>query len=136
MSESTIGDQQARAQAAHSHGLVAGLGGVARNGLGLLLNRVELAALELSEVRTGLVRLLLVFALGVLAAWFAIAYWSAVIVFAAWPSLGWKIIPILGVGFTLAAAGIFYYAQAMLKRGALSMPATMAELRNDREALL
>jgi uncharacterized membrane protein YqjE len=38
---------------------------VVRNAIGLLLNRLELAALELAEVRDHLLKLVLVFALAV-----------------------------------------------------------------------
>jgi uncharacterized membrane protein YqjE len=79
---------------------------------------------------------LLIFAIGIVAGWFAIAYWTVVIVFLSWQTFGWKILLFLAVMFTLLTVGVFLYAQSMLKQGKLSMPATMAELRNDRDALL
>jgi uncharacterized membrane protein YqjE len=117
-------------------GLIAGVAGFARNAYGLLLSRIELAALEVSEVRTNLLKLLAVAALGILVAWFAIAYWTVLIVALAWDAMGWKILLILAAAFTLLAIGIFMYVKSMLKSDKLSMPATMAELRNDRDALL
>jgi uncharacterized membrane protein YqjE len=117
-------------------GLIAGLAGVVKNMFGLLISRIELAALELSEVRTNLLKILLIFAIGIVAGWFAIAYWTVVIVFLSWQTFGWKILLFLAVMFTLLTVGVFLYAQSMLKQGKLSMPATMAELRNDRDALL
>lgn len=117
-------------------GLLAGLTTVARNLAGLMLNRLELAALELSEVRANFLRLLLVFALGVVAIWFAVAYWTVLIVALTWESMGWKILLILGLLFTGLAIGILLYARSMLAQGKLSMPATMAEFRNDRDALM
>lgn len=116
--------------------LIAGLVAIARNACGLIFNRMELAALELSEVRANFLKLSLVFALWIIAAWFAVAYWSVLLVFVAWESLGWKILLILAGAFTLLAIGIFLYARAMIDQGKLSMPATMAELRSDRDALL
>lgn len=116
--------------------LIAGLIAIAKNSFGLIFNRMELAALELSEVRTNFLKLSLVFALCIIAAWFAVAYWSVLLVFLAWESLGWKILLILAAAFTLLAIGIFLYARAMIDQGKLSMPATMAELRSDRDALL
>lgn len=115
-------------------GLIAGLGGLARNTLGLLLCRLELAALELAEVRAAALKLALVFAIGVLAAWFALAGWSALVIVLAWDSMGWKIIAILAALFTLLAAGMIWYARGLVAQGQLSMPVTMAELRNDRDA--
>jgi uncharacterized membrane protein YqjE len=117
-------------------GLVAGMAGLAKNMFGLVVSRIELAALELSEVRTNLLKVLLVGALGFVVAWFAIAYWSMVIVVLAWPSIGWKILLLLAVLFSAAAAGLFFYVKSLLAQGKLSMPATMSELRSDRDSLL
>lgn len=116
--------------------LIAGLAGVARNSVGLLLSRIELAALELAEVRNHVLALILVFVLGVVAAWFAIAFWAALVVFLAWDILGWKILLIVAAVFTAAAVALFFYARAMVRQEKLSLPATMAELRVDRDALL
>ncbi|MDB5841370.1 MAG: hypothetical protein JWQ23_3322 [Herminiimonas sp.] len=117
-------------------GLIAGMAGLAKNMFGLVVSRIELAALELSEVRTNLLKVLLVGALGFVVAWFAIAYWSMVIVVLAWPSIGWKILLLLAVLFSAAAAGLFFYVKSLLAQGKLSMPATMSELRSDRDSLL
>lgn len=117
-------------------GLIAGLIAIARNFIALLLNRIELAALEFSEVRANLLKLLLVLGLAMIAAWFALAYWTVLIVVLAWESLGWKILLILAAGLTFLALGLFLYARSMLAQGKLSMTATMTELRNDRDALL
>ena len=116
--------------------LVTGLAGLAKNLFGLLLNRVELAGLELSEVRANFLKLALVFAFGIILVWFAVAYWTALIVVLAWDAMGWKILAIIGAVFTGLAAWVFSYARAMVDDGKLSMPATMSELRNDRDALL
>lgn len=128
---SSVPETQAQEERA---GLIAGIGGLARNIAGLLLCRLELAALELAEARSAALKLGLVFAAGVLAAWFALAGWSALIVVLTWDSLGWKIIAILAVLFTLTALGMVWYARNLLAQGQLSLPATMAELRNDRDA--
>ncbi len=116
--------------------LVTGLAGLAKNLFGLLLNRVELAGLELSEVRANFLKLAMVFALGIILVWFAVACWTALVVVLAWDTLGWKILAIIGALFTGLAAWVFSYARAIVDEGKLSMPATMSELRNDRDALL
>lgn len=116
--------------------LIAGLVGVAKNMFGLFLNRIELAALEMSEVRATVLKLALVFALGLIAAWFAIAYWSALLVYLAWDALGWKILAIVAAAFTLITVAVLLYARSVIEQGRLSLPATMNELRNDRDALL
>lgn len=110
--------------------------GLARNALGLLLSRVELAAIELGEVRTQLLKLLLLGTLGVVAAWFAIAWWSVLVAVLAWPLMGWKILALLALFFTVAAVLIARRVLAILREDKLNLPATMAELRKDRDALL
>lgn len=117
-------------------GLVSGAVNLAKNMFGLFMSRIELAALELAEVRANALKLVALFVLGAIVAWFALAYWSALIVYLSWPVLGWKILLILAVIFTAVAVGILLYVQSLLREGKLSMPATMAELRNDHDALL
>jgi uncharacterized membrane protein YqjE len=124
-------------QTSHNeHGLIGGLAGLARNMFGLMMSRIELAALELAEIRANVLKLAVLFALGVIAAWFAIGYWTALIVYLSWPTLGWKILLIIAIVATLIAVGMLFYVQSLLKQGKLSMPATMEELRNDQDALL
>lgn len=129
-------DNKPSGTAATTPGLIVGMAGMARNFFALLVNRIELASVEFAEVRTNLFKLLLVATAGVIAACFALAFWSGLLVYLSWDALGWKILLIVAVGFTVIAAVILAYAQSMLKQGRLSMPATLAELRNDRDALL
>ena len=117
-------------------GLIVGMAGMARNFFALLVNRIELASVEFAEVRTNLFRLILVAAAGIIAACFALAFWTGLLVFLSWDALGWKILLIVAAVFTVIAIGILFYAKSMLRQGSLSMPATLAELRNDRDALL
>ncbi|NVM79248.1 putative membrane protein YqjE [Duganella sp. SG902] len=117
-------------------GLIASLGLVARNAVGLLLNRLELAALELAGVRDHLLKLVLVFALAVLLGGFALVYATVTVVYLAWAAIGWLILPIITAVFLLVAIGLILYARAMLKSGQLSLPATMAELKSDRDMLV
>jgi uncharacterized membrane protein YqjE len=119
-----------------SPGLVAGLGGLARSLFALLVSRIELAALELGEVRDNLARFLLVGALGVIALWFAVACWTAVVVVLAWDAMGWKILALVAAAYSVLAIAILRHARRMVVGNRLSMPATMAELRSDRDALL
>lgn len=117
-------------------GLFASLAAVGRNAVGLLLSRLELAALELSEVRNHLLALVAVFALAVVAGWFALAYLTVTIAYLAWDSLGWKILPIIAAVFGVLAMALLLYARNVVRSGKLSMPATMAELKSDRDMLL
>lgn len=120
----------------HGPGLMGGLTGLAKNIFGLLVSRVELAALELSEVRNHVMALLAVFALAVICSWFAIAYGTAIIVALAWEAMGWKILLILFLVFVAVTAALGFKAMAMLKEGKLAFPETMNELKNDRDMLL
>ena len=117
-------------------GLIASLGLVTRNAIGLLLTRLELAALELAEVRNHLLQLVLAFALAVVAGCFALAYASVTVAYLAWSTLGWVILPILTGVFLLIAVGLILYARRLIRSGKLSLPATMAELKSDRDMLL
>ncbi|MDB5962141.1 MAG: hypothetical protein JWP59_3435 [Massilia sp.] len=120
----------------HGPGLMGGLSGLAKNLFGLLMSRVELAALELAEVRNHLIELVALFAGAVLAAWFAIAFGTATIVAAAWEAMGWKILLIMFVVFAAITAALVFKGLSMLKQGKLAFPETMYELKNDRDMLL
>lgn len=119
-----------------SPGLIAGLGGLARNLFALLVSRIELAALELGEVRDNLARFVLASVLGIVALWFALACWTTLIVVLAWDALGWKILVLVAVAYSALAWLILRQARLIIAGDKLSMPATMAELRGDRDALL
>ncbi|WP_305822712.1 phage holin family protein [Massilia brevitalea] len=120
----------------HGPGLMGGISGLAKNLFGLIVSRVELAALELSEVRNHAIELLAIFAGAVLAVWFALAYGTATIVALAWDAMGWKILLVLFLVFLAITAALVMKGMAMLKQGKLAFPETMNELRNDRDALL
>jgi uncharacterized membrane protein YqjE len=117
-------------------GLIASLGLVTRNAIALLLNRLELAALELAEVRNHLLQLVLVFALAVLLGGFALIYATVTVVYLAWAAIGWIILPIITAVFLVVAIGLVLYARALVRSGKLALPATMAELKSDRDMLL
>lgn len=117
-------------------GLIAGLAGIARNGFGLLLSRLELAAMEMSQAFHHLLKLVLVFALAMAAAWFAIAYGTALIVYLTWESMGWTILLFMTLIFSAAAAGLLAYARSMARHDNLSLSVTRAELHADRDILL
>jgi len=123
-------------KSAEGPGLIGSLAGLARNVFGLVLSRVELASIELSEVRNHLLKLIVVAALALVAGLFAVAYGSMVVVVLAWEALGWKILLIMMVLFVAVAAALALYARAMLRLDKLSLPATMAELKADRDMLL
>ena len=120
----------------HGPGLMGGISGLAKNLFGLIVSRVELAALEMSEVRNHVIELLAIFAGAVLAVWFALAYGTATIVMLAWDSWGWKILLVMFLVFLVITVVLVMKGLAMLKQGKLALPETMNELRHDRDALL
>lgn len=122
--------------AVHGPGLVAGLTGLAKNVFGLVVSRMELAALELSEMRNHVIELVAIGVLAVVCAFFAVAYGTATIVALSWEALGWKILLIMFGVFVAAAVALVFKAKAMLKEGKLALPATMNELKHDRDMLL
>ena len=117
-------------------GLIASLANLARNSMGLVVSRIELAALELSEVRNHALDLVLVFALALVGACFALAFASALVVVLAWERMGWRILLVLCLLYLALAYALVRRARAMLAEGKLALPATMNELKNDRDMLL
>ncbi len=120
----------------HSPGLMGGITGLAKNLFGLVVSRVELAALELAEVRNHVIELVVIFALAALATWFALAYGTATIVALAWDEMGWKILLVMFVVFAVITLILVMKGLSLLKQGKLAFPETMKELRNDRDMLL
>ncbi|MVW60330.1 phage holin family protein [Massilia phosphatilytica] len=113
-----------------------GITGLAKNLFGLVVSRVELAALELSEVRNHVIELVVIFAMAALATWFALAYGTATIVALAWEEMGWKILLVMFVVFAVITLILVMKGLSLLKQGKLAFPETMKELRNDRDMLL
>jgi uncharacterized membrane protein YqjE len=123
-----------QASAQHPN-LLSGLTGVGKNVLGLMFNRIELAAFEFSEVRVQLLKLIVIGALALMTAGFAVAYWSALVVLVNWDTLGWRILAIVAGFFSVVAIALALAAWKLLKDQP-AMPETLNELRKDRDALL
>lgn len=120
----------------HNPGVIGGISSLFKNLFGLAVSRVELAALELTEVRNHIIELLAIFAAAVLAVWFAVAFGAMTVVALAWESMGWTILLIMFAVFALITAILVGKGLALLKQNKLAFPATMKELKNDREMLL
>ena len=86
--------------------LVGGVFGLAKNLLGLIISRLELAALEFSEIGGNLLKIIILFALALTATWFAVAYWSVLIVLLAWDSWGWKILLLMALAFWMYSIAV------------------------------
>ncbi|TXF96548.1 phage holin family protein [Massilia arenae] len=120
----------------HNPGVISGISSLFKSLFGLAVSRVELAALELSEIRNHVIELLAIFAAAVLAVWFAVAFGAMTVVALAWESMGWTILLIMFAVFALITAVLVTKGLALLKQNKLAFPATMKELKNDREMLL
>ncbi|MFC0252647.1 phage holin family protein [Massilia consociata] len=120
----------------HNPGLMGGISSLFKSVFGLAVSRVELAALELAEVRNHVITLVATFGAALLATWFAIAYGTATIVALAWDDMGWKILLILFVVFLIITGVLVAKGLALIKQDKLGFPATMKELKNDRDMLL
>lgn len=120
----------------HGPGLMGGITGLAKNAFGLVVSRVELAALEMTEVRNHVIELVAIFAMAVLATWFALAYGTATIVALAWDEMGWKILLVMFAVFLVITGVLVAKGLSMLKQGKLALPETMKELRHDRDMLM
>ena len=120
----------------HSPGLMGGITGLAKNLFGLVVSRVELAELELSEVLNHVIELVVIFAMASLATLFSMAYGTATIVALAWEEMGWKILLVMFVVFAVITLILVMKGLSLLKQGKLAFPETMKELRNDRDMLL
>lgn len=129
-------DKTTAAVHGHGPGLIGGLTGLAKNVFGLVVSRIELAALELSEVRNHVLELMAIFALAIICCWFALAYGTVTIVALAWESMGWKILLLMFIVFLAMTIGLVLKAKAMLKEGKLAFPETMNEIKHDRDMLL
>jgi uncharacterized membrane protein YqjE len=120
----------------HRQGLIAGVGELVRNLYGLLSSRIELAAVELAQIRNNVLKMAALSALAIVLAFFAIGFWLGLLVYLSWDALGWKILLILALACTGLMLAIVFYVLGLIRGGGLSMPATMEELRNDQDALL
>jgi uncharacterized membrane protein YqjE len=120
----------------HNPGVFAGISSLFKSLFGLAVSRVELAALELADIRNHIIELVAIFAVAALAVWFAIAFGAMTIVALAWESMGWTILLIMFAVFALITAILVAKGMALIKQNKLGFPATMKELKNDREMLL
>ncbi|MES2127974.1 MAG: phage holin family protein, partial [Pseudomonadota bacterium] len=106
-------------------GVLASLAALTRNSLCLLVARLELAALELAEVRNHVLALLGLFMLVLVCAAMALAYGSAMVVVLSWDALGWKVLLLFFLGFALAAWLLLQTVRQMLADGKIALPETM-----------
>ena len=123
-----------RAQPA-PEGLTASAGSLIRHAIGLLNARLSLAVIELAEARDAFLTVFVLAVFALLMASFTLIALSALIVVLLWDALGWRVLLLLVVLYALFAWLCWRAAQGLIREGRLGLPMTMAELRQDRDAL-
>lgn len=116
-------------------GLASTAGAAMTSVLKLIGVRLSMAVLELGAARNAVFRVLLLAALAVLAAAFALLSVSAMIVALAWDALGWRILLLLCLAYLVLAVAMLLKARNIILSGQIGLPMTLAELQKDREAL-
>jgi uncharacterized membrane protein YqjE len=117
-------------------GLASNVGTMITSVLKLIGVRLSMAVMELADARDAVLRVLLLGALAVLAAAFALLSLSAMIVALAWDAMGWRILLILFLAYLLLALGMLWKARSIIVSGQIGLPTTLAELQKDCAALL
>lgn len=117
-------------------GLASTAGAILSSVLKLIGVRLSMAVLELGAARNAVFRVLLLAALAVLAAAFALLSVSAMIVALAWDALGWRILLVLFLAYLLLSIAMLWRARNIILSGEIGLPMTLAELKKDREALV
>jgi uncharacterized membrane protein YqjE len=117
-------------------GLASNVGTMITSVLKLIGVRLSMAVMELADARDAVLRVLLLGALAVLAAAFALLSLSAMIIALAWDAMGWRILLILFLAYLLLTLGMLWKARSIIASGQIGFPTTLAELEKDRAALL
>jgi hypothetical protein len=117
-------------------GLASNIGTMITSVLKLIGVRLSMAVMELADARDAVLRVLLLGALAVLAAAFALLSLSAMIIALAWDAMGWRILLILFLAYLLLTLGMLWKARSIIASGQIGLPTTLAELQKDRAALL
>jgi uncharacterized membrane protein YqjE len=97
--------------------------------------RFSMAILELAEARDTLVRVLLLGAVALIAAVFALLSVSGMVVVLAWAALGWRIFLLLFLFYLLLTIALLLKARSLIVSGKIGLPVTLAELKKDRVAI-
>ena len=102
---------------------------------GLLRARISLALIELGEARDALLLLVLLAIAALMMTGLALIAVSALIILLLWDSFGAWTFLLLASVYALLAWGLLRSAIQLLRQGRLGLPQTLAELRQDRDAL-
>ena len=102
---------------------------------GLLQARLSLALIELGEARDAFITVFVLAIAALVMVSLALIALSALIIILLWESMGIGVIATLAVGYAALGWLLLRSAMQMIRDGRLGLPQTMAELRQDRDAL-
>ncbi len=103
--------------------------------VGLLQARLSLALLELGEARDAFITVFVLAIAALVMGSLALIALSALIIMLLWDAMGAWVIALLAIFYAALGWLLLRSAIHMIRDGRLGLPQTMAELRQDREAL-
>ena len=119
-----------------SEGIASSVRSLIRHVIGLLNARLSLAIIELAEARDAFLTIFVLSVMALVMVCFALIAVSALIVVLLWDAMGWRVILLLAGLYMLFAWLCWRAVRGLIAEGRLGLPLTMAELRQDRDALL
>ncbi len=102
---------------------------------GLLGARLSLALLEIGEARDAFITVLVLAIAALVTASLTLIAVSALVIVLAWDAMGWWVILFLAMVYAGLSWLLWRAARSIILAGRLGLPQTMAELRQDRDAL-
>ncbi len=129
MSEDPSSEDTGRPGAAQS------LKSLLQHAAGLLGARLSLALLEIGEARDAFITVLVLAIAALVTASLTLIAASALIIVLAWDAMGWWVILFLAMVYAGLSWLLWRAARSIILAGRLGLPQTMAELRQDRDAL-
>lgn len=121
---------------AGSAGVTGSLRSVIRHAVGLFQARLSLALIELAEARDAFITVFVLAIAAIVAGSLTLIAVSAWIIVLLWEPLGGWIILILALVYAMLSVLLSRAAIRLIRGGRLGLPQTMAELRQDRDALM
>lgn len=102
---------------------------------GLLQARLSLAMIELGEARDAFITVFVLAIAALVMSSLALIAISALIIMLLWDAMGAWIIVVMAVLYAVLGLWLLRSAIRLISEGRLGLPQTMAELRQDRDAL-
>ena len=102
---------------------------------GLLQARLSLALIELGEARDAFITVVLLAIAALVMTSLALIAVSALVIMLLWDAMGLWIIVVVAVFYAVLGGWLLRSAIRLISEGRVGLPSTMAELRQDRDAL-